>query len=165
MASNSWNLRNSWKWHKILRTFEIFEREKLFANFCIRRSRQEFFRNFSDFCQFLEMASNSWNFRNSWKWHKILGTFEILGNGVKFLGIFEILENDIKFLESSKFSNEKNFWPIFVSGEVDRNFSDFSQFLEMASNSWKFRNSRRKKIFGQFFYSVLKEHYSKRKVF
>ena len=82
---------------------------------------------FQEFRQFLEMTSNSWNFRN-FRMKKIFGQFCNFVSGEhkltggrsrnfswkwrRILGIFKILGNDVEFLEFSKFSNEKNFWPI-----------------------------------------------------
>ena len=153
------NFANSWKWRQIPGIIEIFDRLKFLAenstlyqeNISWQEVAREIFPRISpilgndvkflELSKFLEMTSNSWNYRNfrsteifGRKFDFVSGEHKLTGGRSRiFPGILPILGNDVKFLELSK-------------------------FLEMTSNSWNFRNFRSTEIFGRKFHFVSGEH-------
>ena len=81
------------------------------TRFCIRRT---WYDRRSTEVLFQEMTSNSRKARNFWKWRRILGISDILGNDVKFLEISECSCNTLKL-------STKNKLIIYLSTEGLRN--------------------------------------------
>ena len=99
------------------------------------------------------MTSNSWNFRNSWKWRQILRIFEFLERTKTFIRFFDFVLREHKLIAGRL----KNF---------SRNFSwKWCQILEIINLSENNDEYCGRNFYAKLWYFILEEYNLKENFF